>query len=891
MPMPEALMPLPDPVELPPGTSGAQLRLTDACPERLRGLLLGGALLLSESRWSNPGGSDARDHAATAQHTGARRLIAAGIDFTDLLPSRAALDEAQATEALVTQHPRGDGAPFMLRHTLIQITGTPLLLSLITGSGSLVDLERSQPASSAVAGLLQRYPVGLLYVTELSRFGRVPWPLREVVYALEELTARLGSAPWLGAGTDMDGDRRHRPVALEEVTHQTGYRLFAQAQRAEAEADTTVRRTRDAARTRALEHPTMSDGRAAYFGAGTVYPGLAVVRTLSDRGRRGEAIVFRDEPASRPDAGQISGLLPQQFDDRGRPVDHAGIVRWMLHHLGTPGWGDHEVAAEAERRRFSYDALRRLHGQNAAFHAGGAPDHKLMALLLRHLEEYRTGVLNVALGDRLEPVTITGTGRWLDEADYQRLLHRRQRTTRGRQHARLFTGMPVLVDGQPGRLQASRRRRDGTVTYVVLDPDHGRQRLGSRDHPIPPLPERVVLQQLFTVLADRQATFTPPDTDLPQEDERLTTEQATLRRKITELTHRQRLRMDEIDPASRSRPGSSAIAELHQRFDATAVELSLLRDQVRHLEARRVSLQEDPNLGGLPVGDLWSLAAVATGREPPPPLRLAVQGAIRGFLISRPAGGSGRDCDRSPRFAFTLTVHDRAVGTREVPVDGDYPTWGERQADRRVHGVLAAMRNGQPPLRQGLCISDWRPRLRVALGTRGPARALVILEPELLRMAMAVCHPPAAEPSTDGALCGPPLNDEAVSALAAETGWPEPLLVRLRQLHTNQDQAIAMWLHFRAPATAALYAAGRRQRRLMLTTAQRFLLGTSRTAIDWTRHADDSVALRPCAYCDRRRTTLIRLRESTGGVCRSCRRDRCGVTWPATYDTYLELGQ
>lgn len=620
-------------------------------------------------------------------------------------------------------------------------------------------------------------------------------------------------------------------------------------------------------------------------------PGLRTVRGVSEgeAGGRGDPIIYVDAPWARPRPEEICEQLPEIYDENGEIVDQWENLKWALEAMAStdPEWKDaHLIGKELERRKWSHDGKRHNGARNATYTAGDSIDHHELALIRRHLDEYFRREAIQRLGDGGEDIAVTGLPFALSEATRD-AIRKRWPTHRDRRDTFLFTDAPVwLVDDHAeGRLRGIRRRSDGAIIYVVCVPGSTR-RIGGREHPVPPIPQSDLLRAMFGTLCAEGATFSAPSTEVPAELRRMAVALEHRSREIAALEAAQQKRFVALDPGNPDPPPPEEVERIRPRYAGEQRRLRDLQIKQRDEQAVLASREQVLNLRGIAVDDLWSLAGAVADpdrRE----LRLPLLGAIDDRIqVHRPVGGNGCLPDKSPRFGFGFFFHDTEVGTRRGWAEGSYATAWQRHGAARIYQMLARMAVGQTVAQQGFNVRDYRPSLQRALGDGRPARVLSVQVPELLEKYMVVCHPllPAEEVEPDGRFTQPPLDDQAVAALATARGWPESLLLRIRGLHLF---GTTRFLYIPASATAELYAQARRHNRIRITAQQGRLLQTPRTAIDWTVE-EGSARLVACAFCGSRRIRLPRLREATGGVCGKCRGDRNGVPWPRRFDLFLE---
>lgn len=884
------------PHPLPPARDGAKLAFGPTLPSPLGRRLEAGELVMVLARSSSVG-EEARRAVIRQIRTAARRLVPHDLGMHEVIPSDAALMAAQVTSKYTTSHPRHGMPPFPLNVTLVHVTGTQLLIALITGSGAQLDEDFNQPAIAAAGALLDQVRPFLTVVPELTRVGRDGFGFAPFAKAYRRLRVHHGEPAWLAYEEDDDLDHDPEAMRLEPYTKSTERRLFEAGVKGRAYVDRFASQATGGARTALLKNPVMEKGCVVWPTGTAPMPGIAAVRRRGE-GRHGRTYATIESPEFLPDRREVLWGMPEVLEDDGSPVDQWATIVWLFKNIYLPEWTDEMlIGAELDRRRFSWASLRKRTGDPTAT-LGSDPDriHRLLELLCRtYLDDYFHRVLRVKMPNTSEPVVITGLPLALDEASRDRIARRWNADVRPRERrdTHLFTGAPVhLVDDHlDGVLEGTTRGRDD-VTYHLRHVD-SRVRLGGRDHPVSPLREQDLLQAMLTALAAEGGSFTRPATREPADVRRLRTEITQRAHTIAHLEAAQAERRPYLDPPTarvkvQAGVDPERVKVIADTYLAEAPGLRALIATQRDDESRLQSRERDLGTGGIPVHDLLLLPRALVGPTPPE-LRGPILDSIVGRIqVKRPLGGNGATPDKPGSFEFQFQFHDPSVGTRVAFASGDTHSSWQRHTAASLHRTLQLLTDGVTAADLNISTPQHHPLLLAALVGRRTHRVLKITDSRLVAMTMQVCHPllPLHACVPGERFTGPALDEDAICRLAHERGWPEVLLRRIRDLYLTDHRVATRWLRPPSPMAAALYARGRRGR-VPLNKAEKVRLRDSRTSLDWDIHGATGTLI-PCATCGSRRLHLTRLDEIAGARCAACGHDRAGVHWGRAYVQYVE---
>lgn len=889
---------LPPPAVLPPRARGAQIALTEACHPDLRRLLTpGDRWVVPIMRVSLSPGPEARSDAANGHDTMARRLARYGVDYCDALPRIEDLQEAQLTSGEMFPFPRYGGGFIEVHVTLVQVEDVPLMLGLISGTGSTTDEDEDQPSILTSAAVLEQYLPALTVVPELFRLGREPWTFKRIVDAFRACQRRHGPRSWL-AYEDRERAYDRDAMRVEEFTDETGYRLFDAGREGRQEALRTARRTAGGRQSRAARSPQLVRGRMLKPTPGPVIPGMGQGIMLPTQAGRGDSIAYIDAAWARPEQSEMLTRLPEVRGPQKQLVDQWETLEWLCRTARRPGWTSSErLAGELARRKFSTDALRRRNRDpNYLFQpTPNATSQLFRTIFVTHWDALFGQYVEMELGDGGGKRRIPGLPPIMDEEDYYRIKEWHERKLNSRADVYLFTGVRarLLPDAVDGVLAGNRRTPGGPVEYRIIS-DYARGAVTTRLDPAPLIPETEILRAIGNLLADEHATFTP-DTDAPPEA--ITALEAKVEQTqnlIARMEKRQASRWQKIDHEDRE--VDHTYLRLKSEYDRTETELIRLRLGLEPARAEIERMRASYHVSGIRVDDLFQLPRALTDPTDRGLRDLLLPGLDGVIEVQRPTHTQphGFDLQDVVQISVPVTVHDPEVGRRRAIARGAFATKGQLRGQRRLYRVLEALTEGVPypdldrnGSNQG---GGGLVRLRAALGEDCHGWVLSVTEPDILRPTMLVCYPllPLEQVSTEARLTRSPLGRDQLIGLAETTGYGLDLLHRILDLHQLPQFRSRSWLWRQAPQTAQLYATARRRGAIPLTRSLRLLLATPRNSPDWDVH-DDVATLRPCAHCGTRRSHPCRLRQATGAVCRSCYRDRALVPWrPSLVQPYLE---
>jgi len=848
--------------------------------EELADMIAGGRTLLLHARWSSPSGAAAYGMAASNLRTAIRCAAGDGVDVGAVVPE----DERSLAALLRTGGQtfttwQADGSKLTHRHLVLDRSDLGVVVMLSVGTGTKLDEQLNQPAVDWLCQQLAVLRPALLYTADVTRMGRNAGD--KLTAAMQLVADRCGL---------FFGDSRTR---IQPYTRALGNQLKMQILAAAMEADSLTDRTRGGAQTRAESIRVGPDLRWEWPTGAPLPPGLDSAHMAAPgAGALGRTWAFLDSPATRPDDGDIIAGGSQVRGPDGARVDQVALVRWLLAHHGLPGWSDRACAAELSRRRFSTPALRRLRGDATAVWAVDAryPRNVCRAILSR-LDFYESGRLALLPPGSEEPVEIAGVfppdGPWASPEDFVRLREAAtMRQARALPRTRSAAGIAVRYNGRSAVLTAD-HHGDG-VRYRIEDTTARRdgRRNGIRD-----LVTAADVVELVAALLAAAGDGVERAVDPSRQQKRLlVADQVTsTTAQMDRLRDAQRLRLLELDPATRTLQGA-ALAAVQEAFNDAAAKLATAQEDLdRHQRHLDVLDRKDHAAAGLPVADMLALAAEL--RDPwSPQVRDLLRTAVLDLRIDDttvPAPAGRRATWRTMSARLLLLDHDGTTWSSRAAVQQLHGTW-PRYVQDLVDAVEGMRRGEHPVVRWG---SKWRaaaPHLAAMLhGRRRPFPFPdPSIEPRLLALAMEVCFPPRDRPGrcledvVPGGLpvlAGAALDGEQLRRAARRLHEPLALLVRVRDVHCGLDRPREYYLRDN-PQVEALYPRAAAAAGTLACSAAAARQAVGRAPQDWRRTAD-GLRLRPCR-CGSLRRALDRRREVDTSVCLDCRRDRSSVLWP-----------
>lgn len=914
-------MPLPQPLPA-PGTPAGEpatgLVLGPRCPDGLRRELEAGAVVLFLGANSQDG--RAGEEAAVQNLESAVLWAAewAGVDVQHLLP-----DTDDLTRAF-----RVDGVPLAAGRDLK--TGKPLktrrlgrrlapnvLIHLSTGSrAKLDDRTRSNAVSDDIGETIYANTVCLVVVHEGTRLLRLPTAVAPIANSLWALSLGRHVHPWVYFGDT------EPPARWSDEVEQKLWEI-GKAGKKEV-ADFAHRGTSGII---AKVGPRFVEGWVRY-GLSRPSPAGTERAWLKPADRRGRPrhIIYVDEPDCRPELTEVaSGRLAERAI-RGEPVvNQAELVCWFLEHFGSPGWGYEECADYLVGHGFRTPALfargqHPEHGYQRRTEAGKSLARNICRTILKDLDFYLTEQIvvrgvNVDGSDHIIQGFRPLARPWMTRADHDRILaylapgRARRRNTAGC----TFVGWLVRTPLGLGRL-AAHRRADGRVVYYVVEL-HSRRHLGTRDCRLPTI-DHALLARAYVegIIKNRDALG--PLLDAGETTDEV--DEARIRA-LHEQIAEQRKQEESFELKWRHLDGP-ALVSAKRDLNALTASRQANESELRVLDARGRAAQ-GPSLHGVPLRGL--LRFVASLRDPADVTYRAVflDGASQ--LDLRPADPTApgapsdawlwsataafHDEHRSWSVPIEVTTPAPRSGARPNPC----PDWLEAWVDQLRDGVPYSSLPGSADRKR---LRLLRRVLRIPAGQH--FRFAGERDPRLLRLQMAVKHPPPARrsrarpageqpretnadpagDSTFGLLAGSSLTRRQLPALAKRLGEPLALLQAIHDVYVTQP-APGQPRSLRVPngALATAYALAARTGRVSRARMPgpdyqrvRRSLRDGPFAEDWDLEPG-AIRLRPCPHCGHQRRVPLRIVVAAGAVCTRCRMDRAGVPWPAVpYDHYRD---
>lgn len=786
-----------------------------------------------------------------------------GIDVRHLALSAAELDGRFAASPSVVSRTR-EGGQFKHRHVEVDYLATHGVYLLYTlGSGTKLDEHLRQPALVRVAEVTTRLRPSVLFAKHLYRFGRHPWSYGPIVTELNYRGGYLGDAK--------RGLRRIK--SMESIL------LFFEAVQGEDEADVIVPRTRNGMRSNTGR--SMVNGIVRVAASGFPPAGLARIRLRSDNNAGlGASVLVFDRPSGWPDPSLVAFGRPEVCGADGQPTDQVENVRWALSLFGTVSI--QEIGEGLVARNFSTTGRRSQFGPSATFPMTSA--RSAANTIFRHVEFYRSGRLILPLGvEGFEDLVVDGCvppdGPWAPPEVFERIdEHLADRDRRIRNRSRhTFGGHRATVNGAPAVLRGI-LTREGAAVLDAADPATSRAVEHNTRIPHAVLADAVVAG--LAAAGNKALELIPADGGIPPELHRRLAELASRRQSISDQMDSLVRRMDERGDDGAPLVTGPLLARLNDDFATLAasreqVDAAYTDTEEKVRSAARRSRQED---SAVMTGQLLHL--VESLRDPTDVrFRPLWRRALTSIEITNTPQERYRIFGNKVELTARLRLGD-GHGAVEIPIRCEIDHL-EPKITARLTRLVAEMREGTPP-RLGSV-----PRAKTLHGLvaehldKDPKRFGLIncLDPRTLRIAMAICHPPAGTTPT-------------VESVAAELDEPVTLVQRIHDIWGAAETS-AQWQLPGAPALVKLHIAAALNAGTVHTSDfDGTVASTYRNAIvallgrgrgidqlwDWT---DRRIwRLHPCPRCGSTRRAPTLNREVAHLLCLTCWHDNDGVEWP-----------
>lgn len=860
---------------------------------RLRRLVEGGRPLVLIGRYSDANGlSGARYAASDLVGAAAELTIKSGWDVSDVLPPEEFMAQALFNSTNRVRNSDPSGSKFDNRFCLIDIRSHGLVLSLSTGTGRKLASDLEQPHLQWLRRILRDEDLQAagLAAKRQDRFGRHD---AQVGMLREEARAVSARRPlWLFNGT----------TGLWDLTNNEDLIVIFHAHSAKKEAEEFA-----ASRARGQRKWTggeMLNGSVSYGLPRPCPPG-----TFHWKDRRSKrSFMVIDSPQFYPHQTEVERPLPDVRDEQGTRVDQAEIVREFLAHFGRPGWGFEQAADFLGSRRFSTEGLRQRveHGPTAWFVA--APEEEdyyewastVTRSILDNLEMYRTGVLRRGVGPGQEAIVIQNVwpaaGYWASEADFDRIEKFLASNSRSKKYySWSWSGMPLTVNGRKARVIAPivmERHRDegampaGGLRWRVDIQDSGDDDL-TREL-CPTIPDSVLTSMIIDGVV--RAEGVPLVRFVRRNEE--TSEAAQLERQIaaTEqaqhaLAINQERDFEDLharDAAGNFRMGEATRERFLAHFERDEQRLRGLTRELETLRKQATALKQAEPSGA----KIAAIQAVLNGIKNPrtneyrEELRATIEDLKLQVSAFEVDGYRGARCDLSAKF-----VVDTSTGPHFVPLAAQFDVGRASTVPAEMNSLIDRMRRGE-------VIKGRDKRLALSAGTAlgipdGRFYARSITDPTLMRMTMAIVHPPRVEATAEEA---PTFENDP--RMVTDFGNVAALVDRIRWI--GQINGTWCWLRkdrgplaTRAAVAAVTDAGASRIFSSAALLAFRRSLTKAGELDEWQFESGKDPVPALCRRCGSRSRAQMLLREVTGLLCLECRHDSAGVRWPSRYDPYL----
>ena len=839
---------------------------------------------------SSSSGSKGRDLAARDVLAAAEQFAEqTGLDFRPVLPS---LEEI--TLRLANCHSQsfdgGDGQRFSCRFLLIDlIAEAQIALLVATSSGAKITTDDDQPFVKRAAQEYKRVGATIFSVKELDRGARQDWALAPLIMAIQANGGALSDEN--GFGPIDDG----RSMIA-----------FVQGTSAKKMAVGMPKRTRREQRNRTGTE--MVGGQVAYHLSSPPPPGFGVCWLRGAATNPTERVLYLDTQTCRPaESAVASGLGSVRYPDghpsAGQLVDQVANVRFVLAHLGRPGYTKRSIVRELANRYYSTVMLRGNHSPSAIVtHDHGA---EVLDAVIDNLAVYEFGVLHRNVGSGIEPLAISGCappdGPWAGPEDFARIrAYLKETDASTAQEVYLtFSGLRVTYNGSPavllsGKRTGTGRQRDETPRYRFAQAD------------IYPHKVRAVA------------------------DSRMVSAQAFAESIVQGILAVDGLSLEAFDPERFGEPRDSKLDQLRAQRTNMVASLDAIAKRTAALEQRLFEMGEDGELvlrGALLAKVQEDYNHIVEQEQPELANRLRLvehEVAEREALLPRstPANqllhlvASLRDpTDRSYRGQWLASLRQVAFTSSLTSVDGlqvRNVNWEglvvlEARGDEFAIPFAGAYEYGVG-LRNREMARGLVERVLDALRSGLPISAAVTTQPTLViphvaaalgvptsHMVLNGCQDPRVVRIAVAFLESPDRSDTDVALTLSES---EALVSRIRTVHGGES-ALRSWIKSPDPIHAAFYAvAAANGGKVTAEQVLRLVPSTSlgqiynvagelrRSSSRWSTQRKKGYVLAPCA-CGSVAADLLKIPEPVGAVCLDCRADESGLVWSAEpYDQY-----
>lgn len=742
-----------------------------------------------------------------------------------------------------------------------------IYIVLSTGSAKKVDDKFAQPFMARLTAEVAEVRPCLVWAYRLDRVTRNAWAFGQPMLVLSEIGAYIG-------------DMRR---GIRSATGSEAVLVFFDAWASEDEAEKMPHKTR--------QGMVMKSDLELVSGCGHFYvnvtppPGFTTVRvTTRSRSPKGDRFLVLDSPQHLPQAAQM--LTPGVHVGQADQVEN---VRWLLQHLGRPGWSVEKLAAQLAARGFSHGTLRRWQGADAVV----KKERRFGAFqaIVNNLAVYETGQWTVRLGiSTIDDPVLSGLvppdGPWATAADFARIRRfLRARARRETQRTKLVLGgHPVTFDGAEFALRTAPGTPGKYVrphAYCLVD------RFSRIRVPGTPVLDAAGLSGVIaeSIAAAGDAAVPLAEVDLTPDAQQLA---ATHDAQLIEVeVGVQESRLQDLQQQSSALISSGVtgalLRDVAQQYDQLdQVVLPEIRRRLADANAlvtqlRRARIRKRPEL----VADAL-LQLVATLSDPHdqtmrPTLRQSLSTLVVTVAPVEHQGPKSLRCTISGVLAVASGPDDLLIEISGSWLQGPVATRSET-VERSVARLAAGIPLAEQPLPRRVV---WHALIAERLGMGiGAAADMHCRDPRILRVLTRLhlsSHLPLDEVAR---ILGEPVDFvhrvAVVSAARRDLRWCRPGGVRIRTLMASA-RANDGWLRYADQPGDPVKA----------KTALQALASEFRDLFD--THPGIGYRMRPCSWCGVRALAVPRIDEPVGAVCRACRRDQAGFEWPAEpYDQYLQ---